>query len=150
MVETNGIRVHEAETVTRLWDEMARATPDGGPLTDRGARNITRMLRASTAHPEVFCLVARDGDDIVGFTMGQLTRDPLLPGVGGEVHELYVVPRARGEGVSRRLADAAIGRLRRMGAGLIWTHVCADDRDAHNFWAALGFEGDAIRFALYD
>jgi len=149
MVEITRIRASEADAVTRLWDDMARATPDGGPLTERGARNITRMLRASAVHSEVFCLVARAGDEIVGFTVGQLTRDPLLPGVGGEVHELYVMPDARNSGISRRLADEAVARLRRLGAGIIWKHVCSDDREAHRFWAALGFEGDTTRFALY-
>jgi GNAT superfamily N-acetyltransferase len=149
MVEISRIRTDEAETVTWLWDEMVRSTPDGGPLTERGARNITRMLRASAVHPEVFCLVARDGDQIVGFTVGQLTRDPLLPGTGGEVHELYVVPKARGARISRHLADEAVQRLRRLGAKVIWKHVCRDDRVAHEFWADRGFEGDTTRFALY-
>jgi GNAT superfamily N-acetyltransferase len=150
MVEITRIRADEAETVTRLWDQQARAIPDGGPLTERGARNITRMLRASATHPELFCLVARAGDEIVGFTVGQLTRDPILPGVAGEVHEFYVVPGARGAGTSRRLAEAAVARLRRSGARTIWKHVCVDDRDAHGFWATLGFKGDTTRFALYD
>jgi GNAT superfamily N-acetyltransferase len=150
MVEISRIKADEAEAVTRLWDDMARATPDGGPLTERGARNITRMLRASAVHPEVFCLVARDRSEIVGFTVGQLTRDPLLPGAGGEVHELYVVPAARGARVSRRLADEAVERLRRLGARVIWKHVCADDREAHEFWANRGFQGDTTRLALYD
>jgi GNAT superfamily N-acetyltransferase len=150
MVEISRIEADEAEAVTQVWDEMARATPDGGPLTPQGARNITRMLRAAAAHPEVFCLVARDGSRIVGFAVGQLTRDPLLPGIGGEVHELYVVPDARGEGTSRRLAEAAVTRLRHLGAGIVWKHVCVDDRDAHAFWATLGFAGDTTRFALYD
>src|SRR5262245_4693730 len=82
------------------------------------------MLRASAAPPEVFCLVAREADEIVGFTVCQITRDPLLPGVGGEVHELYVVPHARGAGVSRHLADSALALLRRLGAGPVWS-TCA-------------------------
>lgn len=150
MVEITPIRADEAEAVTRLWDEMAQSVPDGGPLTERGARNITRMLRASAVHPDVFCLVAREGDTIVGFTVGELTRDPLLPGIGGEVHELYVVPDARGAGTSGRLAESAVAGLRASGAGLIWKHVCVDDREAHDFWNTLGFEGDTTRFALYD
>jgi ribosomal protein S18 acetylase RimI-like enzyme len=149
MVEITRIRADEAETVTRLWDESAQGIPDGGPLTERGARNITRMLRASATHLEVFCLVARDGSEIVGFVVGQLTRSPVLPGVAGEVQEHYVVPSARGAGISRGLAETAVTRLRRLGAGVIWTHVCVDDREAHEFWRAVGFEGDTTRFALY-
>jgi hypothetical protein len=51
MVEIRRIRDDEADLVAGLWDEMNRAVPDGGPLTERGRRNIALMLRASAWQP---------------------------------------------------------------------------------------------------
>jgi ribosomal protein S18 acetylase RimI-like enzyme len=69
--------------------------------------------------------------------------------VAGEIEDLYVVPDRRGQSIARRLAQSAIERLRQEGARTIIADADADDRGAHSFWAALGFEGDMIRFALY-
>lgn len=149
MTEIRRIRAGEAAVVTDLWDEMARSADDGGPLSERGRRNITAMLAAAADHEEVFCLVAENDGELIAFTVGRTVRDPLLPGVGGEIEEFYVTPPARASGLSRALADAAMEQLRAMGAGIIWHHVCRDDNAAQGFWQHLGFEGDTIRFALY-
>jgi hypothetical protein len=58
MVEIRRIRSDEAERVAQIWDEAGRAVPGGAPLSERGRQNIARMLRASSDHPQVFCLVA--------------------------------------------------------------------------------------------
>jgi ribosomal protein S18 acetylase RimI-like enzyme len=149
MVEIRRIHAHEAELVTELWDRMGREVPDGGPLTERGRRNIEAMLRAAAADFQVFCLVAVDAGQIVGFVVGEFSRGPLLPGTAGDLQELYVVPAARHLGASRRLAEAAAARFHEHGASPVWTHVCADNQEAQRFWTGLGFEGDAVRFVLY-
>ncbi len=135
--------------MTQLWDDACRAVPGGAPLSERGRRNIARMLRGAAEHPEVFCLVATEGGSVVGYTVGRASGDPLLSGLAGELEDLYVVPGARERSIGRRLADAAMERLREAGAGVIWTHVDADDEEAQAFWAALDFNGDMVRFALY-
>ena len=149
MTAIRRIRAGEAAVVTDLWDDMARSADDGGPLSARGRRNITAMLTLAADHDEVFCLVAEKDGHIVAFTVGRLVREQLLPGVGGEIEEFYVIPAARASGLSRALADAVMEQLRSMGAGIIWHHVCRDDQAAQGFWQHLGFEGDTIRFALY-
>jgi hypothetical protein len=42
--EIRRIRQDDAEAVTDLWDEAGRSVPDGGPLKERGRRNIAAML----------------------------------------------------------------------------------------------------------
>jgi ribosomal protein S18 acetylase RimI-like enzyme len=149
MDEIRRIRADEAELVTQLWDDACRAVPGGAPLSERGRRKIARMLHAAAEHPEVFCLVADEDGRIVGYTVGRVSGDPLEPGLVGELEDLYVVPDARDRSVGRRLAEAAITRLRDIDAGVIWAHVDADDEAAQAFWAALGLKGDVVRFSLY-
>jgi hypothetical protein len=66
-------RIHQSEggTVGDLWDRMCREVEDGGPLTERGRRNLSRMLAMSAWHRDAFCLVAGDGVQVIGFVNGR-------------------------------------------------------------------------------
>jgi ribosomal protein S18 acetylase RimI-like enzyme len=143
-------RIREGEAVARLWDEQARATPDGGPLPARGRRNIARMLDISAWHEQALCLVALEDARLVGFVSASVGAGPgLLPGLLGEVDALYVEPAARGRGVSGELARAAVEELRARGAGVIRNLVCIDDEQTQAFWRAQGFERDMVCLSLY-
>ena len=83
-MEIRRVRDGEGDALGQLWDRMCREVPDGGPLTARGARNLSRMLDVSAWHRDAFCLVAVDGEEIVGFVNGRLdVEDGLLPGLAG-------------------------------------------------------------------
>lgn len=100
-------RIHQGEgdVVGELWDRMCREDEDGGPLTERGRRDLSRMLAMSAWHRDAFCLVAVDGVQVIGFVNGRTgIGDGLLPGVLGEIDSLYVVPEERDKGISRALA----------------------------------------------
>ncbi|WP_433337721.1 GNAT family N-acetyltransferase [Spirillospora sp. CA-294931] len=145
-------RIHEAEgdEVGGLWDRMCREIEDGGPLTDEGRRNLSRMLAMSAWHRDAFCFVAADAGRIIGFVNGTVgDEDGLLPGLLGEIDSLYVVPEERGRGVSRELALAAVGLMRDRGAHTIRYLSCADAHDDHRFWQGLGFEADMVCLSLY-
>ncbi len=150
-MEIRRVRDTEGDPVAALWDRMCRETEDGGPLTDQGRRNLSRMLAASAWHRDAFCLVADDGGTLVGFVSGRLdTGDGLLPGVAGEIESLYVPPERRGRGVSTALATAAVDWLRDHGAATIRHLSCAGAADAHRFWQRLGFEPDMICLSRYE
>jgi ribosomal protein S18 acetylase RimI-like enzyme len=140
----------EGDTVGGLWDRMCREIEDGGPLTPRGLRRLSRMLAMSAWHRDAFCLVAVRDAAIVGFVNGRVTTDEgLLPGLCGEIDSLYVVPEERHRGISRALAEAALGHLREQGADPIRYHSCADATEDHRFWESLGFEADQVRLTRY-
>ncbi len=150
-IEIRRIDEDQATAVTELWDRMCRETPDGGPLTARGKRNITRMLQIAVWHHLTCCLVATTGTDVIGFVVAGLDAgDGLLPGLAGEIHELYVVPEAehRAE-LLAELARQAIDRLRKCGAGTIRKLVDAEDQAMIGFWQAEGFEPDMTCLSLY-
>jgi GNAT superfamily N-acetyltransferase len=145
-------RIHESEgdTVGGLWDRMCRETEDGGPLTERGRRNLSRLLAMSAWHRNAFCLVAVDEGQVVGFVNGRIdNEDGLLPGLGGEIDSLYVVPEQRGKGTSRALAGAAVGWLREQDVHIIRYLSCAGAGDDHQFWQSMGFEPDMVCLSLY-
>jgi GNAT superfamily N-acetyltransferase len=149
-MEIREIQQSEGETVGGLWDRMCRETEDGGPLTDQGRRNLSRMLAMSAWHRDAFCLVAVDGVQLVGFVNGRVSiGDGLLPGVAGEIDSLYVVPEQRGQGISRALAEAAVTWLRDQGARTIRYLSCVDATDDHRFWQGLGFRSDMVCLSLY-
>ena len=149
-MEIRGIQQSEGDVVGDLWDRMCREIQDGGPLTEQGHRNLSRMLAMSAWHRDAFCLVAMDGVQVIGFVNGRVSiGDGLLPGLTGEIDSLYVVPEQRGKGISRALAEAAVKQLRDQGAHTIRYLSCADALDDHRFWQGLGFEPDMVCLSLY-
>ncbi|MFC9977507.1 GNAT family N-acetyltransferase [Spirillospora sp. NPDC127200] len=149
-MEIRRIREGEGDAVGGLWDRMCREIEDGGPLTERGRRNLSRMLAMSAWHRDAFCLVAVDEGRIVGFVNGRLDdEDGLLPCLGGEIDSLYVVPERRGTGAARALAEAAIRWLREREVHTVRYLSCADAADDHRFWQDLGFEPDMVCLSLY-
>jgi GNAT superfamily N-acetyltransferase len=145
-----GCREGEGDTVGGLWDRMCREIEDGGPLTEQGRRNLSRMLAMSAWHRDAFCLVAVEDGQVVGFVNGRIDKgDGLLPGLLGEIDSLYAVPEQRGRGISRALAEAAIGWLRDRDVRAIGYLSGAGADDDHRFWQGLGFEPDMVCLSLY-
>jgi hypothetical protein len=140
-MEIRRIRQTEAEAVTDLWDEAGRSVPDGGPLKERGRRNIVAMLVLAAAHPSAACFVAVE-EEPIGLVLAELD-EGLLPGRGGTVSELY----ARG-GAERALAEAAIAWLFEQGACVIRSEVPIDEPGGE-LLVALGFEAETVRYGLY-
>lgn len=147
MPEIRRITVPEGAAVTELWDRMCQQTPDGGPLSAVGRRNIQRMLEIAAWHHQAFCLVAVEDGRVVGFVMGRADpADGLLPGLVGLIEELY----APDAGLRRRLAETAVATLReRPGMGTIRHLVDAEDGEERELFAGLGFEADMVCLSLY-
>ncbi len=150
MTEIRRITQDQAAEGAALWNRMCRETPDGGPLTPQGLTNINRMLAMASFHHETTCLVACEGDAMVGFALARVDPgDGLLPCLIGELQEFYVMPQARGRGHERALAEAAIRWLRERDAATIRTQLSTDDLDGRGFWQSQGFEADMVVLSLY-
>ena len=151
MAEIRRIADGEDETVAALWDEQNRTGIDGGPLSERGRRNIAGMLEMAAWHERQLCLVAVDGRRIVGFAWASTDAGTgLLPGLVGQIDALYVTPEARVRGTGAALARAAVAELRARGAGTIQSLLCIEDDEAQAFWGAQGFERDMACMSLYE
>ncbi len=150
MPEIRRIKVPEAAVVADLWDRMCRETPDGGPLSPLGRQNIQRMLEITAWHHQTSCLVAVDGDRVLGFVMCRLDPgDGLLPGFAGEIDEVYVPAEFAAEGqLARQLVQAAVATLRQQGVRWRIMHRSPADED-HALFTGLGFEADTVCLSLY-
>jgi hypothetical protein len=141
-MEIRRIRQIEAEAVTDLWDEAARSVPEGGPLKERGRRNIAAMLVLASSSHRATCLV---DDDLNGFVLAELAEDGLLPGRYGRVEELY----ARGDDeLARALVLAALDWLWEHDVHVIRSEVALDEPGGE-LLESLGFAAEATRFGLY-
>jgi hypothetical protein len=141
-MEIRRIRQTEAEAVTELWDEAGRSVPDGGPLKERGRRNIAAMLVLAASSHRAACFV---DDGLSGFVLAELAEDGLLPGQYGRVEELY----SRGDAaLERALVTAAVDWLFERGVHVIRAEVALDEPGA-DLLTSLGFEAETTRFGLY-
>jgi hypothetical protein len=144
-VEIRRIRQSEAEAVTELWDEAGQSVPDGGPLKERGRRNIAAMLVLAASSHRAACFVAVDGGRLAGMAMAELADDGLLPAQYGIVGELY----ARGDrDAERALVAGATAWLFDRGVEVIRAEVPLDEPGGEPL-EALGFEPEAVRYGLY-
>lgn len=85
-------------------------------------------------------LVAREGDELVGFVMfgletGGFERD-VTPGL---VRHVWVRPDRRGEGIGSDLLEAAERRLAELGADVATLEVLVENDAARAFYRRLGY-----------
>jgi ribosomal protein S18 acetylase RimI-like enzyme len=117
--------VSDTEDVVSLWQETGLSRPWNNPYQD-----IRRKL---TVQPELF-LVAVDGSSVVGTVMAG------YDGHRGWLYYLASAPARRGEGIGRRLVEAAEALLLEMGCPKVQLMVRTENVEVHDFYAALGFE----------
>lgn len=128
----------DASAYLEMLDAYAR-DPMGAaqPLSDPVREKVVRDLAAD---PGAHCLLAeRDGEPI-GFAtcfVGYSTFNarPLL-----NVHDIAVVPAARGRGVARALLAAITDRARRLGCCKLTLEVRRDNGPAQRVYARDGFK----------
>jgi len=85
---------------------------------------------------------ARTGDPgrrILGYLAGEVRSWEFGSGPAGWVFGLAVSPEQQGQGIARRLSDAALRRFREMGVTTVRTMVRRDDVAVLRFFRAAGF-----------
>jgi ribosomal-protein-alanine N-acetyltransferase len=73
-----------------------------------------------------------------------------VAGGEAEILTLAVAPAARGQGLGRRLLQAAIGRARQLGAQTMFLEVGIDNPAALTLYAGLGFAKVGTRKGYYN
>ena len=99
-------------------------------------------LESEYAPPTGAFLIARDNDGLLGcIGLRRFDADT------GEIKRLYVVPAARGRGVGRRLAEAAVDAGRKLGYRRLLLDTLPSMNPARSLYLSLGFKPtDAYRF----
>lgn len=140
-VRIESARMADADRITDLWVALAAGQrAHGSSLLAEANRAVARD--AVARHVVTGGLVvARDGEDILGFVMfapetGSYEQDVER----GIVRNLYVRPGDRGRGLGARLLDAAEDALASEGADVVSLEAMADNEGARRFYERAGYE----------
>lgn len=104
-----------------------------------GAAEIASLL----ASPGSFGIIARRGDEPVGFLLGRAVAGE------AEILSLGVLPPVRRQGAGRLLVEAALARAVAEGAGRLFLEVAEDNGPARALYAAAGFRLVGRRAGYY-
>src|SRR5688500_16803663 len=90
---------------------------------------------------EALILVALEGGVVVGYAYGTLEERNwnLLLDEHGEIHDIYVIERARRLGVGKRLLDTIIAELDALGAPRIVLSTMVGNHPAQRLFESRGF-----------
>ncbi|SEI18740.1 Ribosomal protein S18 acetylase RimI [Rhizobium tibeticum] len=104
------------------------------------------FLEREIGRPDAVVLVAEDHGSLVGYVYAAHEgRDYMsLRGPAGVIHDLFVDPARRGEGIGRSLLEAAIYDLKSKGAELLVLSTAYRNEAAQSLFAAVGFRPTMI------
>ncbi len=97
-------------------------------------------------NPNHYMLVARDNDNILGFVNFTIRRVIMHPNPSGLIDELVVTKASRGSGIGKKLMLAIIDKCRQLGCGEVEVSTEKSNKNARDFYKAMGFEEDAVLF----
>ena len=126
----------DAALIADLLDAYARDPMGGGEALSAEAR---ARLAPGMAAAGGFSLIARVGGEPVGLancfvTFSTFEGRPLV-----NIHDLVVLPGARGTGVGRALMVAVEAAARARGAGKVTLEVLSGNARAQGLYSALGY-----------
>jgi ribosomal protein S18 acetylase RimI-like enzyme len=104
------------------------------------AENLAVLLNEPDSH----LLVARNGDEVVGFINFAVRRTALHAGPSGLIDELVVRQSVRGSGVGWSLVSAAADTCRRLGCVELEVSTEKTNTAARRFYRQCGFDEDAV------
>jgi ribosomal-protein-alanine N-acetyltransferase len=91
------------------------------------------FLELSKKWPEGF-LVAKLSGEIVGYAIGEKNKD------SGLIISVAVKKEWRKRGIGRKLVEKLLENFKKEGMKIVFLHVREENRDAINFYQALGFK----------
>lgn len=141
----------DAPALGRLGALLVRAHHELDPArfiaaTPRTERGYASFLATQVAEPEVVLLVAQSDDGVLGYAYAALggTDWMALRGPAGVLHDLVVDPNHRGQGIGRRLLDAALAALAARGASQVVLSTAARNEAAQRLFERAGFRPTMI------
>lgn len=127
----------QADALVGILDAYARE-PNGqsAPLAPEAAANLAAGLRA---HPSAFVLLAWDGPRPVGAAVCFVGFSTFAGRPFVNLHDLAVLPGARGRGIGSQLLAAVERRARELGACKVTLEVHDTNHGAKRLYEETGF-----------
>lgn len=133
--------------IAHLFSELARHHGRIRPDNPRYVVPSTRwreLAERALEDPEEVVLVARSGDEVVGFVRFLYREKPW--GISCEIETLVVDEDWRGAGVGTGLLEAAEEAAVAKGARGIRADILVGNDEGAAFWQARGYKNFALRF----
>ncbi len=152
MAQIRAMREDEAERVRDLWMQVSAEM--GTPLPEKSARQILANLKQYPANQKVLCLVVEEQESLIGFLTCSVTGHPVMPGVSGEIEELYVQPGPQQQALLAELVRQEVAFMQAQGAMSIHTRIgigveSPEEPEQRVFWQSLGWVNDMTIYSIY-
>ena len=152
MAQIRNMHEQEAERVRDLWLQMCAEA--GTPLPEASAQLILANLKQYATHQAVHCFVAEEQHILIGFVTCSVTGHPVMPGLSGEIEEMYVQVNPHWQEVRADLVRQAVTFMQARGAGSIHTRICVgkecpEEQELRVSWQSLGWENDMTIYSIY-
>ena len=110
------------------------------------AKHYGAFLESQLQRPDIFILVAAEGDEIIGYTYAGLEGYDYmsLRGPAGVLYDIVVDPGRRAQGIGRMLLDATLDALRAAGAPRVLLSTAEQNEPAQRLFAGAGFRRTMI------
>lgn len=99
-----------------------------------------RFFEAELARPESVLLIAELGDAPAGYAFVRVEKESLedLRGRSAWLHDIFVDPEARGQGIGKQLVEAAIKAARSLGSDNLMLSVSPKNSAGQRLFKSLG------------
>jgi ribosomal protein S18 acetylase RimI-like enzyme len=139
--------VSDTDAVADLWVDLAEGQRAHGSNL-RTTENRERIRESIGRHAvSGGVVVAASADRIVGFVTFSMERRLYATTIErGVIHNLFVVPDRRGDGIGSRLLTAAESGLAAEGAEAVSLETLAANDAARRFYGRHGYEAHRVEF----
>jgi len=111
--------------------------------TDDALLMVSRALIGDPDREGIQLIARGDGGEAVGFATVYWSWDTLIAARVGIMHDLFVIPPARGTGIADLLIEACVEECRRHGAAKLGWQTAADNGRAQRVYERVGAKRDA-------
>ncbi len=94
--------------MTKLWMEFTYLNSGTDPVDMKGKTvlsQIEKHFKTRIKSPDALVLVALDGDNIIGYSVSEIARQPEKS--IGNIYDIVLAPAYRKKGISRKMMESA-------------------------------------------
>ncbi|MGA2447175.1 MAG: GNAT family N-acetyltransferase [Polyangiaceae bacterium] len=149
-VLVRSVEAPDVPAVSKLAEALVSYHRDLDPKRymriERAAEGYARFLSGEIDNEKAVVLCAIRGDAHVGYAYGKLEGRnwSLLLDPHGALHDVFVAPSARRQGVAQKLVLETCRRLEKLGAPRVLLHTAVQNREAQALFAKLGFRSTML------